>query len=166
MGRKIRLTALVGISVLMLALLIGGLYGYFNDTETSNGNWFTAGTLNLVSVISGNEAHGHVTVNEQADGLNDNVTFGRVAPGDSGSITWTLTNQGTVDGLLSLDNTTTVVNFAENGSNERPLLSATTAVTTVTWTSTCTAGSAATAHTLPMAAAVPSYRCRICRPLC
>ena len=118
MGRKIRLTALVGISVLMLALLIGGLYGYFNDTETSNGNGFTAGTLNLVSVISGNEAHGHVTVNEQGDGLNDNVTFGRVAPGDSGSITWTLTNQGTVDGLLSLDNTTTVVNFAENGSNE------------------------------------------------
>jgi len=99
----------------MLALLIGGLYGYFDDTETSTGNVFTAGTLNLVSVIDGDEILGNVTVNEQGDGLNDNVTFGRVAPGDSGSITWTLTNDGTVDGDLTLVST---VAFGENGSNE------------------------------------------------
>ena len=33
MKRKIRLSALVAVMVLMLALLIGGLYGYFDDTE-------------------------------------------------------------------------------------------------------------------------------------
>ena len=53
MKRKIRLSALVAVMVLMLALLIGGLYGYFDDTETSTGNVFTAGTLNLVAVTDG-----------------------------------------------------------------------------------------------------------------
>lgn len=115
MGRKIRLSALVAICVLMLALLIGGLYGYFDDTETSNENTFTAGTLNLVSVIDG---VGYSTLNERADGINDNITFGMVAPGDSGSITWTLTNDGSIDGLLSFDNVATVVTFGENGTNE------------------------------------------------
>jgi predicted ribosomally synthesized peptide with SipW-like signal peptide len=100
----------------MLALLIGGLYGYFDDTETSTGNVFTAGTLNLVSVIDGDEVSGNVAVTEQGDGLNDNVTFGSVAPGDSGSISWTLTNDGTVDGLLTLVCTDNV--FTENSSNE------------------------------------------------
>ncbi len=47
MKRKLRLGALLTVSVLMLALLIGGLYGYFEDTETSTGNTFTAGTLDL-----------------------------------------------------------------------------------------------------------------------
>ena len=48
--RKIRLSALIAIAVLMLALLIGGLYGYFDDTETSRVNSFTAGTLNLLDL--------------------------------------------------------------------------------------------------------------------
>ena len=116
MKRKVRLSALLAVAVLMLALLIGGLYGVFDDTETSTGNVFTAGTLNLVSVINGTEISDNVTVNEQGDGLNDNVTFGMVAPGDNGTITWTLTNQGTVDGDLTFDNVTVV--FVENGSNE------------------------------------------------
>jgi predicted ribosomally synthesized peptide with SipW-like signal peptide len=119
MKRKVRLSALIVLAVLMLSLLIGGLYGYFDDTETSTGNVFTAGTLNLVSVIDGDEVSGNVAVTEQGDGLNDNVTFGRVAPGDSGYITWTLTNDGTVDGLLTLVCTDNV--FTENGSNEPEL---------------------------------------------
>ena len=95
--RKIRLSALIVVAVLMLALLIGGLYGTFDDTETSIGNVFTAGTLNLVSVISGSGFTDNVVVNEQGDGINDNVTFGMVMPGDNGTITWTLTNDGTVE---------------------------------------------------------------------
>jgi spore coat-associated protein N len=116
MKRKLRLSALVVLAVLMLALLIGGLYGYFDDTETSTGNIFTAGTLNLVSEIDG---VGYSDISEGLDGINDNITFGMVAPGDSGSITWTLTNDGTVDGDLTFDNVT--VTFAENGSNEPEL---------------------------------------------
>jgi predicted ribosomally synthesized peptide with SipW-like signal peptide len=100
----------------MLALLIGGLYGYFDDIETSTGNVFTAGTLNLVCAENGTEFYNNVVVNEAGDGINDNVTFGFVVPGDNGTITWTLTNQGTVDGDLTLVCTDNV--FAENGSNE------------------------------------------------
>ena len=120
MKRKIRLSALIVISVLMLALLIGGLYGYFDDTETSIGNVFTAGTLNLVSVING---VGYSTLTEMGDGVNDNITFGMVAPGDNGSITWTLTNVGNVDGDLTFQNVT--VTEAENGINEPELESGT-----------------------------------------
>ena len=115
MKRKIRLSALVAVLVLMLALLIGGLYGTFDDEETSVGNVFTAGTLNLVSVISGSGFTDNVVVNEQTDGINDNVTFGMVMPGDNGTITWTLTNDGTVDGTLALVST---VVCSENGLNE------------------------------------------------
>ena len=113
MKRKIRLSALLAVAVLMLALLIGGLYGYFDDTETSIGNVFTAGTLNLVSVIDG---VGYSTLTEMGDGVNDNITFGMVAPGDNGTITWTLTNVGNVDGNLTFQNVT--VTEAENGINE------------------------------------------------
>ena len=115
MRRKIRLSALVAVMVLMLALLIGGLYGTFNDEETSTGNVFTAGTLNLLSEISGSGFTDNVVVNEQADGINDNITFGQVMPGDNGTISWTLTNDGTVDGSLAL--VSTVVG-SENGQNE------------------------------------------------
>lgn len=117
MTRKIRLSALVTVLVLMLALLIGGLYGTFSDEETSIGNVFTAGTLNLISEISGSNFtdNVNVVVNELGDGINDNVTFGQVLPGDNGTIIWTLTNSGTVDGSLAL--VSTVVG-SENGLNE------------------------------------------------
>lgn len=115
MKRKIRLSALVAVMVLMLALLIGGLYGTFEDEETSIGNVFTAGTLNLVSEISGSGFTDNVVVNNQLDGINDNITFGQVMPGDNGTISWTLWNDGTVDGTLAL--VSTVVG-SENGQNE------------------------------------------------
>jgi predicted ribosomally synthesized peptide with SipW-like signal peptide len=112
MKRKVRLSALVAVLVLMLALLIGGLYGTFADTEESTGNVFTAGTLNLLSEIDG---VGYSDIQQTADGINDNITFGMVVPGDTGSITWTLTNDGSIDGTLVL---ATTVNFTENGLTE------------------------------------------------
>jgi spore coat-associated protein N len=42
---------IIGLAIsglLLLALVAGGTYAYFSDTETSSGNSFTAGTLNLV----------------------------------------------------------------------------------------------------------------------
>jgi len=103
------------LGVLMLALLIGGLYGYFDDTETSTGNVFTAGTLNLIPSTDGTGPVGKYVVTAGGDGVNGNVVFTRVAPGDSGSITWTLLNDGDLDGDLAFDSTVT---FVENGSNE------------------------------------------------
>jgi len=93
---------LMVLGVLMLALLIGGLYGYFDDTETSTGNVFTAGTLNLVPSTNGTGPVGKYTVTAGGDGINGNVVFDRIAPGDNGTITWTLTNTGNIDGTLSM----------------------------------------------------------------
>ena len=49
------------------------------------------------------------------DGVNGKVVFDKIAPSDSGSITWTLQNEGNLDGTLTMGSTVT---FDENGSNE------------------------------------------------
>ena len=75
--------------VLVCALIGGGVYAYFSDIETSTGNTFTAGTLDL-----------------NLDGGNANVvkfTVADVKPGDSGAGTWTVANVGTIDGYLDLE---------------------------------------------------------------
>lgn len=103
MKRKIRLSALLAVSVLMLALLIGGLYGYFDDTEDSIGNSFTAGTLDLEEYTNGvSTTCTYQVVPGPAPSMNGHVEFGDIAPGDSGTITWTLSNMGTVDGTLTM----------------------------------------------------------------
>jgi len=97
------------------ALIGGGIYAYFSDTETSTGNTFTAGTLNLVPSTSGTGPSGKYTVTAGGDGVNGKVVFTKLAPSDSGSITWTLENDGDLDGTLTI---ASGVTFDENGSNE------------------------------------------------
>jgi len=117
------------LGLILIALLTVGLVGgytlaYFSDTETSNDNTWTAGTLNLVNVISGTAVDTDVIVTEQADGLNDKVQFGTVdpiVPGSSGTITWTLTNTGNVAGTLTLVADTT---FTEGPAAMEPELTA------------------------------------------
>ena len=113
MNRKI----LVSVMVIALAgaLVGGGIYAYFSDTETSTGNTFTAGTLNLVPSTSGTGPGGKYTVTAGGDGVNGKVVFTTLAPGDSGSITWELENDGNLDGTLTMASDVT---FEENGSNE------------------------------------------------
>jgi predicted ribosomally synthesized peptide with SipW-like signal peptide len=113
MNRKI----LVSVMVIALAgaLIGGGIYAYFSDTETSTGNTFTAGTLNLVPSTSGTGPGGKYTVTAGGDGVNGKVVFTTLAPSDSGSITWTLNNDGNLDGTLTMASDVT---FEENGSNE------------------------------------------------
>jgi predicted ribosomally synthesized peptide with SipW-like signal peptide len=103
------------IIALISALIGGGIYAVFSDVETSTGNTFTAGTLNLVPTTSGTGPAGKYTVTAGGDGVNGKVVFDRLAPGDSGSATWTLQNSGNLDGTLTIASTLT---FAENGSNE------------------------------------------------
>jgi len=100
---------------LVAALVGGGIYAYFSDIETSTGNVFTAGTLNLVPSTSGTGPVGKYTVTAGGDGINGNVVFTTLAPGDSGSITWTLNNDGNLGGTLTMASTVT---FEENLSNE------------------------------------------------
>jgi len=81
-------------SLMTIALVIGlvgaGTVAYFSDTETSTGNTFTAGTLDL-----------------NLDGGNVNVVKFTVAdtyPGASGGGTWTLLNAGSLAGYVDLEN--------------------------------------------------------------
>ena len=110
-----RLLVAIVMFVLMCGLLTSAIYAYFNDTETSAGNTFTAGTLNLVPSTAGAGPAGKYAVTAGGDGVNGNVVFTRVAPDDSGSITWALNNGGDLDGTLTMSS---AVAFAENGSNE------------------------------------------------
>jgi len=87
------------ISLMAIALVVGlvgaGTVAYFSDTETSTGNTFTAGTLDL-----------------NLDGGNANVvkfTVADVKPGDSGGGTWTVANVGSILGYLDLES----ISFSE-----------------------------------------------------
>ncbi|MCK4369036.1 MAG: SipW-dependent-type signal peptide-containing protein [Dehalococcoidales bacterium] len=74
---------------LVSALIGGGVFAYFSDVETSTGNTFTAGTLDL-----------------NLDGGNTNVvkfTVSDVKPGDSGGGSWTVANVGSIAGYLDLE---------------------------------------------------------------
>jgi len=88
-------------ALLVMGLVGGGTWAYFTDVETSTGNVFTAGTLNLVPDTAGS---GSCTVDVIAggDGINGNVAFSLVKPGDTGIITWTLYNDGTLPGTLKV----------------------------------------------------------------
>jgi len=78
------------ISLMAIALVIGlvgaGTVAYFSDTETSEDNTFTAGTLDLTAV----------------GGSPMPFAVANMKPGDSGSGTVTLTNAGTI-GAAELD---------------------------------------------------------------
>jgi len=117
------------LGLILIALLAVGLVGgytlaYFSDTERSDENTWTAGTLNLVCVIDGTAVNTDVIITERADGLNDKVQFGTedpIVPGSSGTITWTLTNTGNVAGTLTMAATTT---FGEGAAAMEPELTA------------------------------------------
>jgi len=104
---------ILGLSVaalLVMALVGGGTWAYFSDVETSEDNVFTSGTLDLVPTTAGS---GTCTVDTTAgsNGVNGKVVFSLVKPGDSGSITWTLVNNGDLAGELTI---TTEFTWDEN----------------------------------------------------
>lgn len=81
----------------MALLASGATVAYFSDTESSNGNNFTAGTLNLT--VNGN------------DGINT-VLFNvsNLRPGSQPTGRYTIRNTGSVAGYLDIEN----VSFASN----------------------------------------------------
>ena len=89
----------------ILALGIGwGTHSLFVDTETSSGNTFTAGTLDLK--VGGKDDPNIVT-----------ITISNMKPGDVfGYYKWVLKNAGSLSGNLSVTFIITAKN--ENGENE------------------------------------------------
>lgn len=96
-----KLLWLLPVVLLIVALAAGavGSAAWFSDTETSNNNRFTAGTLDL-----------------NLDGGNTNVVkfnVSNMVPGNQPIGTWTLLNVGSVNGFVDLENIT--VTSLENG---------------------------------------------------
>ena len=84
---------LLSLSVIgaVAAIVIGGTVAYFSDTETSTGNTFTAGTLNL-------------TVNDK-DGENVILfNLSNLRPGDQPKGKYTIKNIGSINGYLDIEN--------------------------------------------------------------
>ncbi len=79
------------------ALVGGGVFAYFSDTETSTENVFTAGTLNLDLTDTSDDG----TESEAATWV-----FSDIAPGDTGGggigAGLTITNNGSLNGYLDL----------------------------------------------------------------
>ncbi len=93
----------LGIIGIVSAIVIGGTIAYFSDTETSSGNTFITGTLDL-------------KVDDNDDPNVVHVTLSNMKPGDdSGYYKWVLKNVGSLPGILSV--TFGTMNDQENGIN-------------------------------------------------
>ena len=94
-------------ALLVMALVGGGTWAYFSDPEESTGNTFSAGSLNMILTVDGEHLVGTGSFSETAggDGLNGNVQFGELEPGDSGSILWVLYNDSDISGDLTIEST-------------------------------------------------------------
>jgi predicted ribosomally synthesized peptide with SipW-like signal peptide len=89
----------------MVAVLSSGLtYAYFNDTETSPNNSFTAGTLDL-------------KINNADDPVPATFTATNLAPGSHGNAKMTVSNAGSIGGALT-GKISAVTN--SGGSNPEP----------------------------------------------
>ncbi len=85
-----RILISLSIIAVVAVIAVGATVAYFSDTETSNGNTFTAGTLDL-----------------NVDGGNTNVvkfTVDNMRPGNQPKGTYVLANVGSINGYLDLEN--------------------------------------------------------------
>lgn len=85
--------------IITLSMVAGGSFAYFSDSETSNGNTFTAGTLDL-KINDGDE-----------NVVGFNVT--NMRPGNQPATSYKLSNTGSISGYLNI--TSAVVVNTENG---------------------------------------------------
>ena len=69
----------------MVGLVTGATFASFSDTEESNNNQFTSGTLNLI-------------MGSTDPAISPLITMSNLKPGDVGTFTLSLSNAGNVDG--------------------------------------------------------------------
>lgn len=84
--------ALLGsvVLIMLVSMFVGaGTIAYFNDTETSTGNTFSAGTLDL-------------EVNDENPWTSTLISVSNMKPGDTGEVTIKLENVGTIDGYVCM----------------------------------------------------------------
>ena len=93
----------LGVLAIIAALVGIGAYGIFTDTETSEENSLTAGTLDL-------------KVGGQDDPNVAHMSFTDIKPGDSFSKNWKVMNDGSIDGHLTVKIENIVGD--DNGCNE------------------------------------------------
>jgi predicted ribosomally synthesized peptide with SipW-like signal peptide len=93
---------LISLSIIgaVAAIAIGATVAYLSDTETSTGNTFTAGTLDL-------------KVGGKDDTEVVHIVLDNIKPGWSREYRWTIKNAGTLDGILWFE-VTNIVN-KDNG---------------------------------------------------
>lgn len=109
---------IIGLAIaflLAMSMTTIGTWAFFSDVEASSSNILTAGTLDLVPATSGTGPASKYTVTSGGNGVNGNVVFQKLLPGESGTITWVLADTGSLSGTLSI---TSTVTFAENSANE------------------------------------------------
>ncbi len=85
-----KIIGLTIVALLILSIISIGTFAYFSDTETSNNNTFTAGTLNLT-----------VDTNDGTNTVKFTVT--NANPGQNGTSTWALVNVGNSAGYVDLE---------------------------------------------------------------
>lgn len=110
-----KILGLAIVALLVMALVVGGVWSYFSDWETNPDNILTAGTLDLSPTTNGTGTDGKYTVTAGGDGINGQVVFTKMLPGESGNITWLLVNNGTISGSLVI---TSNVTFSDVSQNE------------------------------------------------
>lgn len=104
--RVLRGLVVVGLIVTVVGV---GVYFYFSDVETSPGNKITAGTLDLTIQETAEiktSDWGQITASnceEVQNGIECYVEISNIAPSDTGTIVWTLTNIGNLKGYLTVD---------------------------------------------------------------
>lgn len=109
-----RITGLTLAALLTISMVAGGVWAYFSDVETSGNNVLLAGSLDLSPTTSGTST-GNYTVTPGGDQVNGKVVFQKMLPGDTGNITWVLTDTGSIAGTLVI---TSTVTFSDVDQNE------------------------------------------------
>ena len=100
--------------LLATSMVSGGVWAYFSDIETSSSNVLLAGTLDLIPSTNGTGPAGKYTVTPGGNTINGNVVFQKMLPGESGSITWVLTDNGSLGGTLIIASTSTFSDVSQN----------------------------------------------------
>jgi predicted ribosomally synthesized peptide with SipW-like signal peptide len=108
-----KIIALAVILVIAISMVSIGAWAYFTDTQSSNAI-ITAGTLDLLPSVSANGTSGKYAVTPGGNKVNGYVNFVNIIPGESGNITWTLVNNGSLPGTLNINSTITFSDVSQN----------------------------------------------------
>ncbi|MBN1643532.1 MAG: hypothetical protein JW856_01740 [Dehalococcoidales bacterium] len=96
------LKRVIGLSIagiVIACIAAAGVWAYASDTEGANGNQIMAGTLDLNPSTGGTN---YYSLEPGGNNVNGYVVFTNLKHGQSGSITWTLTNNGSLNGTLTI----------------------------------------------------------------